>query len=68
MKNKIKRIINKYYPDILILGGIYVFSYFLFLEPTNPFSIDLINYHVSEKVVGIMLISIGTNIVIRRYF
>ncbi|MDD2935492.1 MAG: hypothetical protein PHX25_03410 [Candidatus Pacebacteria bacterium] len=65
---KITKIIGKYYPDMLILIGIYILSFFLFLKPRSPLSIDLNNYYTEEKVLGVMLISFGINILIRRYF
>ncbi len=65
---KITNIINKYYPDFLILIGIYTLSWFVFLKPYNPLSIDLTHYYTEEKVMGVMLIAVGINILVRRYF
>ncbi len=57
--------IKKYIPDILILIGIYVFSYNL-LRPTEIVNLD--RDFTGEKVIGLMLVALGIDIAIRVYF
>lgn len=61
--------IKKYSPDILIMGGILIISY-NFLRPQvdilgNVKSI--IDTHVGWKIFGIFLLSVGVDIIVRRY-
>lgn len=78
MKDKTKTkdftiFIKKYLPDIIIIIGIWIFSYNVLMPPTktsilpslSPFSHT--NYHTNEKVFGILLVVIGTDVAIRRY-
>lgn len=61
--------LTKYLPDILILIGIWVFSYVvLFPIKEDLFEDILIGYDYSNhfKLIGIILISIGIDIAIRR--
>ena len=72
MKNKIKQFIKKYYLDIIILIGIWILSYNI-LRPASEKgfvlpSFSYTDYHTDKKVFGIMLIAIGINIAIRKYF
>ena len=65
---------KKYLPDILILLGIWIFSYFsLFPFKSNVDQLvekygNQINYDYSSyfKLLAIILISIGINIAIRK--
>jgi len=63
-----KKTIIKYLPDIIIITGVYILSYNIFRPETSPLNFDLTNYHTEGKVQGILLIVIGLDIVIRRYF
>ena len=66
-----KKLIIKYLPDIIIMAGIWVLSYNL-LRPTTKTgglpSLVFVNQHTGYKVLGIILIAIGIDIVIRKYF
>ena len=75
-----KKIIKKYLPDILILIGIWVFfyvSYFPVAGGSVHSGIPRVNiynsidtrydYSNNFKFIGIILITIGIDIVIRRY-
>jgi len=65
-----KKIIN-YLPDTLIIIGIVVLSYNSLRLPKtidNLIERRYSDYHTGYKVVGIMLIVIGIDILIRRYF
>lgn len=61
-----KKLIIKYLPDIIIIVGIWIFSYNLLRPVTRSFNSD--NQHTEYKVLGIILIAIGINIAIRKYF
>lgn len=64
-----KRILKKYFPDLLILTGIAVFSYNLLESPSDSFVIELYpDYSAEYQVLGILLFVIGIDIAIRRYF
>ncbi len=64
-KKYMKKIIN-YFPDIIIIIGITILSYNLLRPTTKRLSLS---YHYAEyKTFGIILIVIGIDIAIRRYF
>ena len=64
MKEKIK----KYLPDILIIIGVLTLSYNILIPPSGVLSeISLVNRHIKEKVFGIFLILVGTDMAIRKY-
>jgi len=65
---KIIKYLKKYLPDILFLGGIWIFSYNILRPVTEWPNIDLTNYFTGYKVFGIMLIALALDIAIRRYF
>lgn len=59
--------LKKYWPDLIILIGIGITSYNLLRLPSDPFSINLTDYHTEWKVLGILLVTLGIDIAIRRY-
>ena len=69
-------IIKKYLPDGLILLGVVIFSYNLLrpatrecfgkCNPFNPINGNM-NYHNNLKVFGILILTLGIIIAIRRY-
>jgi hypothetical protein len=66
-----KKLIIKYLPDMIIITGIWILSYNLLRPETKTGglpSLDFINHHTGYKVLGIILIAIGIDIVIRKYF
>jgi len=75
MKEKIKQFIKKYYPDIIILAGIWILSYKILLPVRSGIqspsewlkSGSIKTYNQEWKLFGIMLIAIGIDIVIRKY-
>lgn len=71
MKEKIVKMFKKYLPDIIVIIGVWVASYNL-LRPTIKGlrlpSFTYTDYHTGWKVFGIVLIAIGIDIAIRRYF
>lgn len=66
-----KNFLIKYSPDIVIITGILILSYNLLRPETRigglP-SLVSIDYHTEYKVLGIVFIAIGIDIVIRKYF
>ena len=66
MKEKIK----KYIPDIIVLVGIWIFFYAIFFPITGgglP-SIRLgYDYSNHFKFIGVILITIGVDMIIRKY-
>ena len=61
---------KKYLPDILINLGVWTFSYYSLIGSTYVGGLPKLgytDYHVNEKMLGLMVITIGLNIVIRRY-
>ena len=67
MFKKISKIIKKYLPDIILLIGVWIFS-FNILRP-KKYGINTIwsNDYTDYKVFGIILIFIGIDILVRRY-
>lgn len=79
--NKIDKLISspfiiiKKYPDILILFGIFILFYKILMpaSPESPFYTFQLGlgskktYNQEFKLLGIMLITIGIDIAIRRY-
>lgn len=66
-----KKLLPKYLPDIIIITGIWVLSYNLLrpeIRTGGLPSLVFINHHTGYKVLGIVLIAIGIDIVIRKYF
>ena len=70
-----KRIFNflkNYYSDFLIQVGTLILSYNIFRPidqsavPPSPFSFK--DYHVIEKVVGVLFFFFFINIILRKYF
>jgi hypothetical protein len=59
--------ITQYIPDIIIIIGVGILSYNVFRPVTDLFELDLTDYHVEAKVLGVLLITIGLDIAIRRY-
>ena len=68
MLKKIKLFVREYLPDILILAGIVVFSYF-YMRPNGTFRVtsQLSAYHLWQKTLGIFLFALGVDLVVRRY-
>jgi hypothetical protein len=66
MKNTIK----KYLPDILILSGIWIFTYVKYFPVKGgglTLNIDLgYNYTNHFKFLGIVLLTLGLDIIIRK--
>ncbi len=62
---------NNYLPDIIIITGVWILSYNL-LRPERKIgglpSLVFINHNTGYKVLGIVLITIGIDIIIRKYF
>ena len=74
MKEKVKKYLNKYLPDILFLTGVWIASYNLLrppekrgLLPPLP-SLTYYEHFTEYKVLGIMLIALALDVSIRRYF
>lgn len=61
-----KKLIIKYLSDIIIIVGIWIFSYNLLRPVTRGFG--YVNQHTEYKVLGIILIAVGINMAIRKYF
>ena len=73
MINQIKSFMRKYFPDILILLGIFIFScnYLHIPVSSNRFKgLEgyATNYQNNYKILGIMLVSFGVVWMVRRYF
>ncbi len=64
-----ENIIKKHLPDIIIIIGVYIFSYSIFTETRPaPFpAFGTITTTDYGKLWGVVLIAIGINIAIRRY-
>jgi hypothetical protein len=69
VKGTKENIIKKYLPDIMIIIGVYIFSYSIFTETrSDPFSaFGTITTTDHGKLWGVVLVIIGINIAIRRY-
>jgi len=72
---KLTNIIKEYLPDIIIIVGVWMFSYNV-LRPSEiigglDLDLDLFegytDHYTEWKVLGIVLIAIGIDIAIRRY-
>jgi hypothetical protein len=63
-----KKIIQ-YLPDVIIIIGVGILSYNMFLPETSTFGFDfpLVDHHVGGKVLGVLLIATGIDIAMRRY-
>ena len=63
------KIIKKYFPDLIVIIGVWLLSYGLFSPAESIFSVDLdfTNHHINEKIIGVVLIVIGIDIFIRKY-
>jgi len=62
--------IKKYLPDILILIGIWIFFYVSYFPISGGGLPDInlgYNYSNEFKLIGIILITIGIDIAIRKY-
>jgi hypothetical protein len=59
--------ITKFLPDIFIIMGIVILSYNLFRPKNDPFGITFGTDYAVYKTFGILLISIGVDIVIRKF-
>ena len=63
-----KKFIIEYLPDTIIITGIGILSYNI-LRPVEGLSrLNFIDNHIENKVFGILLIAIGLDIVIRKYY
>jgi hypothetical protein len=63
--------IKKYLPDIFILIGIWIFFYVHYFPVSGGGSpVIKLGYNYSDefKFIGIILTTIGINMIIRRYF
>jgi len=66
---------KKYLPDIFILGGLWIFIYVLFFPIRGGFTGIVIprvggysyNYSDEVKFIGIIIITLGIDIAIRRF-
>ena len=60
----------KYLPDALINIGIWIFTYNVLRPPTKvgglP-SLSFTDYHTDEKMIGVIIITIGFTIATRRF-
>ncbi len=63
-----KKLIIKYLPDIIIAIGVWVLSYNLLRPVTGGLTLNFVNRHTEYKMLGIVLITIGIDIIIRKYF
>ena len=63
-----KKLIIKYLPDIIIVIGVWVLSYNLLRPVTDGLTLTFVNRHTEYKMLGIVLITIGIDIIIRKYF
>ena len=63
-----KKLIIKYLPDIIIVIGVLVLSYNLLRPVTDGLTLTFVNRHTEYKMLGIVLITIGIDIIIRKYF
>jgi len=62
---------KKYLVDILILGGVWIFFYAVYFPIKGGDLPDIslgYNYTNHFKFAGIILITIGIDIILRRYF
>lgn len=61
--------IKKYLPDTLIITGILIISYNILRPPVDILGNvkTIIDSHVGWKIFGILLLSVGIDIIIRRY-
>lgn len=67
---KLIKFIKKYLPDFLILIGVWIISYGLLLTTKTYYGGRQETFVKPEdkwKILGIMLIAIGIDIIIRRY-
>ncbi len=62
---KISKIIITLAPDLLAIAGFYLIVFGVFSEPNDPFSINLVNYHTTEKVLGSMILFVGILLMVR---
>ena len=63
-----KKNIIKYLPDVILISGILILSYNLLRPETIIGGLSpLTNHHTGYKVLGIVLITVGIDIVIRKY-
>ncbi len=72
MKEKIINWFKEYWPDIIVLIGVYITSYNI-LRPAVKYNMlpkigNHIEYFTEYKVLGIVLIAVGLDVCIRRYF
>lgn len=61
---------KKYVPDLFIIIGIGILSYNILRGPAKKGglpSLTSVDYHTEYKVLGILLIVIGVDILIRKY-
>lgn len=71
---QLNKIIKKYLPDALFLIGVGIASYYLLCPPIEKNllpklpSLSHTEYFTEYKVLGIMLIALAIDIVIRRFF
>ena len=66
----------KYIPDVLINISIWIFAYYMLIPPDiTEYGIlpklpklfgTITDYHTGEKMIGIIIITIGFTIIIRR--
>lgn len=63
--NKIIFLVRKYLPDILIFSGILIFSYNYLRYNAHIYVKD---YYLNYKILGIVILTIGIIIAVRRYF
>jgi len=63
--------INKYIPDALILIGFWVFIYNIYFPVKTAYIVSGVSsydYRQEVSFIGLVLISIGLTLAIRRYF
>lgn len=70
--NLLKHNPKKYLPDILFLSGIWIASYNFLRQPVErglalP-DLTPTDYFTEYKVLGIMLVALALNVVVRQYF
>ncbi len=65
-KEKKENIVKKYLPDIMIIIGVYIFSFSIFSETTTRFGRTTTTTD-DAKLWGVVLVVVGINIAIRRY-
>jgi len=61
-----QKLLKKYLPDILTQLGVWIFAYNTLRQPRKFNAFDFTDYHTEWKILGVVLISIGINIAIRR--